>query len=247
MQTKSDLAEVKKRVYKEKRNSYFGICRKELIDLIPRGDYKILDVGCGNASTGEMLKRTGKAREVVGIEIDVQAAQKASQKLDKVILGDIEEIELPFEKGYFDYIVCADVIEHLIDPWGTLKKLRKYLSLNGFLIASIPNVRHWSILKPLLLKKNWNYVEAGILDEGHLRFFTYNSILDLFTNSGFRVCEIFNKALNYHRNSLKVKLFNLFTFSRFSDIFTYQYIIVVAPQTKRNESLPYERTTRQWN
>lgn len=238
MPAKNDHFGVKEGIYKGKGKVYFGTCRKELIALIPQGNYRILDVGCGNGSTGEILKKSGKTREIVGIEIDASAAQKASQKLDKVISGDVEQIELPFKKGYFNYIICGDLIEHLIDPWNTLKKLSKYLSPNGFLIASIPNVRHWSVLKPLLFKNEWNYVEAGILDKGHLRFFTYNSILDLFTNSGFRVCKIFNKVLNYHRNSSKVKLFNLFTFNRYSDIFTHQYIIVAAPQTKRNESLP---------
>ena len=239
---KSNFDNVKKRIYERKEDAYFSSCREELSALIPQGNHKILDIGCGNGNLGEMLKKIGKAREVIGIEIYPQAAKKASQRLDKVILADIEEIELPFKKNYFDYIIFGDVIEHLIDSRGTLLKIKKYLSTNGFLIASIPNVRHWSVLRPLLFRKEWNYVEAGILDKGHLRFFTYNSILNIFHNSGFRVCEILNKVLNCHRKSLKVKLFNWFTFNYFCDMFTYQYIIIAAPQTESNESLPQGTT-----
>lgn len=217
------------KIYKQKNDLYFNGSSEDLIALIPTGDHRILDVGCANGNTGFMLKKTGKAKEVVGIEINEPAVQIASSQLDRVILGNIEEVELPFAQNYFDYILCGDVLEHLIDPWQTLKKLGNYLSPNGFLIASIPNIRYWKVLKALIWEKKWEYTHEGILDRGHLRFFSYVSILDLFHDAGFRICKIFDR----HRHSLNVRLFNVFTFNRFCDIFTLQYIVIATMQTEK--------------
>ncbi len=73
-------------------------------------------------------------------------------------------------------IILADVVEHLIDPWRVIKQLSRFLSRESFLIASIPNIRHWRVLKDLILFDKWEYQEAGILGEGHLRFFTQSPV-----------------------------------------------------------------------
>ena len=88
-------------------------------------------------------------------------------------------------------------------------------------------------MKKLIIKKKWEYTNAGILDKGHLRFFTYLNILKLFHDSGFRVCKIFDR----HGHSLKVKLFNLLTFNHFCDIFTIQYMVVASSQMRGTKVL----------
>lgn len=168
--------------------SYHSL-RFDIIDLIEPKNKKILDIGCAMGKTSFELKKRG-ASFVAGVELSEKIGLEASKILDKVILGDIEKIDLPFESEYFDYIIYGDVLEHLTDPWFILSKNSKYLKKNGFVIASIPNVRHYSIIKDLVFKGKWPYVEEGIICKSHLRFFTLSEIKDLFAGSGYKITEI---------------------------------------------------------
>lgn len=195
--------------------------RNDLIDLISQGDNKILDIGCGAGNTGARLKEMGKAKEVIGVELLEYAAKKAESKIDKVIIGNIEEIELPYD-GYFDYIICGDVLEHLIDPWSTLKKVKHYLAPQGYLIASIPNIRQWRVIGSLLLHGRWTYTDTGILAKGHLRFFTRTEIIKAFSEAGFTV-ELISCSNSFV--GIRSKFIKLVTFGIFKDFFIYQFVI----------------------
>ena len=105
-----------------------------------------------------------------------------------MVWGDIETVDLPYEEEYFDYMIFGDVLEHLRDPWQTVKRLKPYLKKNGFMLASIPNVSHISVVVGLL-KGTAEYREAGILDKTHLRFFTKKTAMELFEKNGFAVVE----------------------------------------------------------
>ncbi len=103
----------------------------------------------------------------------------------------METLDLPFEEGYFDCILLADVLEHLRNPAAALKKLRGYLSDSGTVVASIPNVRFLSVIRELA-EGRWKYRNFGILDRTHLRFFTKKEMETLFRDAGFEpegVCE----------------------------------------------------------
>ena len=211
----------KKDIYKEKNNKYYSHIRHELIQMVEGSGNKILDIGCGDGQTGLVLKESGKAREVVGIELNEDAAKRAEGRLDKVIHGDVEKITLSIQPEYFDYIILGDVVEHLIDPWRMIKQLSQFLTREGFLIASIPNIGYWRVLKDLILFDKWEYQKEGILDKGHLRFFTKKSMVEMMGEAGFEVESI--KA----RRSLgtKARLFNLLTLGMFRKYFESAYII----------------------
>src|SRR6185436_7844996 len=91
---------------------------------------------------------------------------------------------LPLAPASLDCIVCADVLEHLRDPERALRLLLRYLAPDGLLVASIPNVRHASVLLPLLVEGRFRYQDEGILDRTHLRFFTLHEIVELLTRAG---------------------------------------------------------------
>ncbi len=167
--------------------SYFQFARPELLALIPQSARRVLDIGCGAGRLGEALKARQPA-EVVGIEVVEEAAQAARRRLDQVFAGDIETIELPFAGGSFDAIVCGDVLEHLARPEDLLRRAREWLQPGGRLIASIPNVRHHTVVRALL-DGNWTYEPAGLLDRTHLRFFTRRDIEDLFRDTGFTIAR----------------------------------------------------------
>ncbi|HUT93884.1 MAG TPA: glycosyltransferase [Thermoguttaceae bacterium] len=168
--------------------TYFSCARPELASLIPRSARRVLDVGCGTGRLGELLKKK-QSVDVVGIELVEAAAKQARDRLDRVIVGDVETLDPAFPAQSFDCVVCADVLEHLRDPAQVLTQARAWLKPGGCLVASIPNVRHHSVVTSLL-DGNWTYEAAGLLDATHLRFFTRREIERLFQTSGYEITRI---------------------------------------------------------
>lgn len=164
---------------------YYSFERPEVCECVPGTAKTILDVGCASGRLGAALKKRQDCF-VVGVEYEPEIANKAKYLLDDVIVGDIEEKIDVLPSAYFDCIVLADVLEHLRFPEAVLQKLNRTLKDTGTIVASIPNVRHWSVLRPLL-EGDWNYEDAGILDRTHLRFFTRKSILKIFADSGYAI------------------------------------------------------------
>jgi SAM-dependent methyltransferase len=171
--------------YQEKQPDYFANVRSEVVSSIPPGQHRVLEVGCGDGATGATLKHQSRASEVVGVEISEAAAAVAEARLDRVFAGNIEALELPYPDGYFDFLILADVLEHLMDPWAALQRVGAFLSSGGAVIASIPNVRNWRVILPLVARGRWDYAESGLLDRTHLRFFTRSTIVALFSDAGF--------------------------------------------------------------
>lgn len=161
--------------------------REDVIRLIPRPLGRILDIGCGPGLTGAALLRLG-AKEMWGVERDERLAEEAARRLTRVDRIDLETNpvgELPI--GYFDAILYADVLEHLVDPWRVLAEHRQLLAPGGSILLSIPNVRNLRVTLPLLLRGRWEYVEEGLLSLGHVRFFTTRSMRSMIDGAGYRV------------------------------------------------------------
>ncbi len=156
---------------------------------VPLDRKRVLDIGCGAGSFGKIVKDRNMC-EVWGIEMNTQQAQNASKVLDKVVIGDavIKISEIPYT--FFDCIVCNDILEHLVNPFAFLSELRKYLTPGGVLVASIPNVRYYRVLKDLIIRGDWRYKDSGVLDIDHLRFFTKKSIERMFRNTGWTIKTI---------------------------------------------------------
>ena len=147
--------------YDNKSNKYFSSVRRDIIKFIPCGKNRVLEVGCGNGATLVKLKNENKADETVGI--DIKSSDEILAEVDCYIRGDIEDIELDYPEKYFNIIICADVLEHLVDPWNTVKKLLKYLKDDGLFVVSIPNIKEISVLWSILIKGDFKYEECGIL------------------------------------------------------------------------------------
>jgi 2-polyprenyl-3-methyl-5-hydroxy-6-metoxy-1,4-benzoquinol methylase len=207
-------------MYATKSTNYFSNIRHDIIKLINCNDCNILEVGCGQGNTLIELKKQGKAKFIAGIDI-VDLNQ--SSKLDKFILADIESeenIDLP--ESYFDVIICADVLEHLKDPWNVLEKIKKFLKPNGIIIASIPNIREIKTLVSILVKGDFRYVDAGILDKTHLRFFCKKNIIELFEKTGYKVEKI---TFNLSTSSIRRPLLKL-SFGLLEEFLVVQYLVV---------------------
>ncbi len=164
---------------------YFSRSRPEVLNLVPRDARKVLDVGCGSGRLGKDLK---KRQNVIvhGIEMSEPAAQRAARYMDKVWISPVESVLDELEPDTYDCIVLADVLEHLRDPWMVLKGLATKVMPGGVVIASIPNVQNQEVILNLLAGR-WNYTSEGLLDKTHLRFFSRQTVRELFWASGLRV------------------------------------------------------------
>jgi SAM-dependent methyltransferase len=143
-----------------------------------------LDCGCGNGVNARILKERGWS--VVGITISPQEYQLALSACDRVYLADIEyELsELICEK--FDLIIASHVIEHLRNPSTFLERARLRLKDTGRLCVALPNVTHITTRLRFVLG-HFDYTATGMMDETHLRFYTFDSAVRLLSKSGFRV------------------------------------------------------------
>jgi 2-polyprenyl-3-methyl-5-hydroxy-6-metoxy-1,4-benzoquinol methylase len=171
----------------DKPTGYYSNMRRELIDEVPIGPHEVLEVGCGEGRVGAAIKAEGRASYVTGIELTEDAAKKAKNVLDRVLVGDVEKMDLPFTKGQFDVIVLGDVMEHLVDPWSKLGCLVTYLKPGGAVVASLPNIRNWRTLFSLIFLGKWEYKDLGVMDITHLRFFTRSGMIKLFRDSGLEI------------------------------------------------------------
>ncbi len=178
-----------------KPDYYYANARRNLVELIPAAARRVLDVGCGRGMTGGLL-RAERGIEVVGLEIHPGVAEEARKHLSRVVVGDLETMELPFEDGYFDALLMGDVLEHLTNPWAGLKKLVRCLNPDGMIVASIPNIRNLGVIGKLI-EGSWAYEEWGILDKTHLRFFALKDMRALFESAGIdaRVVEVVRDPL----------------------------------------------------
>lgn len=176
--------------------------------MIPDGDHRILEIGCGAGSTLIKLRELRKAREIIGIELNSDVLLGNCSRFDAVLVGDGEEIEPAFEEGYFDYIIFADVLDHLVNPVAVLKRYSPYLKNTGYIIASIPNVKNYRILLDLVLYDKFEYADSGILDRSHLRFFTQREIHSLFRDAGLNIVSIRSMFGGGHLGNLDKRLNN---------------------------------------
>ncbi|MBW6409249.1 bifunctional glycosyltransferase family 2 protein/class I SAM-dependent methyltransferase [Clostridium weizhouense] len=206
--------------------SYSNNSRNDLIEMMDcdaRKKIKVLEIGCGAGATLIELKNKFKNVELYGIEINEKAAEIA-KGISNTIVGNIENMEISYEENFFDYIILGDVVEHLINPWEAMSKLRKYLKLSGKIIASIPNLIHISILREIINGK-FTYTDQGILDRTHLRFFTLEEIRKLFTVTGYEVNDIKynNVYVNEPDHELINELCRLTNEEMRSQYYIYQY------------------------
>ena len=185
------------------KKNYYAHKRSELIEQVEPGARRVLEVGCGVGNTSAAIKIDRQAREVWGVEVVPDAAQKAMDNpaIDRVFCGDIAVLVEDLPENGFSHIVAGDVIEHLVDPWTSLQRLYSRLEPGGKFICSIPNIRTLSFVSKLLFTKRFEYKDSGVLDRTHLRFFARKDIEIMFQGAGFTDIKI--TALTAGKNTIK--------------------------------------------
>ncbi len=129
----------------------------------------------------------------------------------------------------FDCVVFNDVLEHTADPWAVLRKTRALLTPDAAIVVSIPNVRHVSVLVPLIAGGRWDYEDWGILDRTHLRFFTRATAVELLQSTGYTVKRVMPLRWPDTGGGGLVSLAKRMLRGRFDDFLAEQYALVARP------------------
>lgn len=168
----------------QSESDYYQGCNQWLLRAVPEESERILEVGCGAGRLGAALKDMKRGRKVFGIERETEPAVEAGRRLDAVFCIDVERETPPLAPASLDCIVYGDVLEHLRDPGAVLERDRSLLRPNGVIVCSIPNIQHHSVITQLL-RGDFQYQDRGLLDETHLRFFTFATAIKLLLDAGY--------------------------------------------------------------
>jgi len=206
--------------------SYVGP-REDILAMLPDRLSRFLDVGCSVGTLGEAVKQQ-RGAWVTGIEMDEPMARLARERIDRVIVSDVEGLDLAAcaIDGAFDCICFADVLEHLCDPWKALQRMtEKLLAPGGSVVASIPNIRHHSTIANLIFRGYWPYRDRGIHDRTHMRFFTLRNIVELFESAGLRVEKVSRNYRLIERPSRINRIAPAFALPGLREFLAFQYLI----------------------
>jgi trans-aconitate methyltransferase len=168
---------------------YYEHARTELLRQFSGPPRRLLDVGCGAGATSAAAKARWPGLETIGIELVAEIAERARTVLDRVVQGSVETLDFAAAGiAEVDGVLLGDVLEHMVDPWAFLRRLRSALSPEATVVASIPNIANLWVIEQLAVGR-FQYEPSGLLDRTHLRFFTHASIEELFGQSGYRIAR----------------------------------------------------------
>jgi 2-polyprenyl-3-methyl-5-hydroxy-6-metoxy-1,4-benzoquinol methylase len=204
--------------YSMKAAEYFAGARRDYVTELPvNPQARILEIGCGEGGTGALALSEGKCGSYCGVELCHKAAEKAKQKLTEVVVGNIEELRLPWGPATFDAVILSEVLEHLVDPWAALRKIRPLLKPEALVFASSPNISHYSAIR-MLLRGQWDLTDVGLMDRTHLRWFTPSTYRALFESCGYAV----NSTREKEPFRRKARIASALTLGRFRHLFIGQ-------------------------
>jgi 2-polyprenyl-3-methyl-5-hydroxy-6-metoxy-1,4-benzoquinol methylase len=209
---------------------------------------RVIDIGAGNGLLAAVLSESRKGTIIDGIEPDPYAARIAREKYRNFYVGPAQDFLNEIKNGDYDYVVLADVLEHIADPLRFLRSLCECLPESTRIVLSIPNVAFGSV-RLAMLNGEFDYVNSGILERSHVRFFTMKTIETLVSNAGLHI----EKLLHLRRNifgteipvaELPLGLFCYAKVMRDSLSSVYQFLIVLSKVPCRTETQVYGETIR---
>ncbi len=220
------MADSSTNLYAEKTVEYFSRARTEIEPLLPKESglpLRALEIGCSEGHTLEWLKKTGYCNWTAGVEPYAEL-RTSPGSVDQFFKLDIERSLPDLPPSSVDLILCLDVLEHLVDPWETIRRLDPLLKPGGLWIISVPNIRNYHILVDLAFKGKFHYTESGILDRTHLRFFTRASAVDLAESAGAKVTQQIGTETNRWQK-------RFLTACGLGDLLAKQFILAARKQT----------------
>jgi len=204
---------------------------------------RVLEIGCASGCQSKILTEDLNCT-VTGIEINPIAAEDARKYCQEVIVGDINSIlrNKDLAGKDFDVVLIADVLEHLYDPRHVLEDLRTFISKEGYIVASIPNIVHSSVIYEMM-KGKFDYREYGLLDSTHIHFFTRKNIYKMFESAGYLITRLERRSvapLDSEFNTQPIteqdKVVLDYIQKNNSEWDTYQFVVEARPVSYSNNS-----------
>ncbi|QNL21856.1 class I SAM-dependent methyltransferase [Hyphobacterium sp. CCMP332] len=215
-------------LYQEKDKSYFSNVRIDLISLLNKRSFdNLLEIGAGGGASLIYVLENSLAKKVNGIDITkLDNAFQNDPRIENFWIGNIENEDFGIAEKSFDCIICADVLEHLVDPWTAMQKIERWLKPDGLFLLSIPNIREISSLSKIFFKGRFEYrPEGGIMDKTHLRFFCRKDVIDLVAGSDLKIISVMSNFQTVHDKSWRT-IFNKLTFRLFEEFLTVQHFVI---------------------
>jgi 2-polyprenyl-3-methyl-5-hydroxy-6-metoxy-1,4-benzoquinol methylase len=214
---------------------YGGIDNEDVLRGLGSISGRLLDVGSGGGSWAPRLRAAG-ADELIALDPSAGAIGLAAGRYDRAVIGTVEETELDDLGGEpFQVIIAADVLEHLVDPWKALLKLRSWAAPGAALAVSVPNLRFYRLVGNLVLRGEFEYEPYGVRDWTHLRWFTRRSLHRTLAASGWEPQRWVTSATLKGRLLAKVS-------DQLANDFLRQQLIVVAQASEPRQ--PSARASR---
>ncbi len=172
-------------------------CNQSLLKAIPLSARRVVEVGCSSGALAREYKKLNPQCHYIGIEIDASYAAQATEYCDEVHCLNIEQLQLDEMPCMHktDCWIFGDTLEHLVNPWQTLKNIRVFMNIDSTLLACIPNAQHWSV-QARLFTGMFVYEDKGLLDKTHLRWFTRKTIISLFESTGYHIQSLTPRVFN---------------------------------------------------
>jgi len=211
----------------------------ELLRLIPPQSRRLIEIGCSSGALAREFKKIAPDCDYLGIEIDPAYAKLAERHCDRSLVLDIERADESFWAAHADRDcwIFGDTLEHLVEPWVVLARIRERIPAAGSVVACIPNAQHWSLQARLSIG-DFRYEEVGLLARTHLRWFTRQTIIELFEQAGFRIAEALPRIFDEpHRERIlpvieqMARQLEVDPKVAVSDALALQYVVRAEPRT----------------
>lgn len=208
--------------------------QQKIIEIIGE-DKTILEIGSSAGYMTKIFLENGCKVDVV--ESDSEVISKIPKGTRKILNKSIEEALIYKELNNYDFIIMADVLEHLVNPEQVLKKLLKIASDKTRLIISVPNIASWAMRKQLFFNGDFEYRESGLLDKTHLHFYTVNTLPKILSKNGWKVKKIIGTVTRLPLEGIfnKIPLFGLliknYIYKRLNEKYknlSYYHFLVIA-------------------
>jgi len=212
-----------------KRAWSYENARPDVQALVPTSARRVLDLGCASGALGAALKARQDV-EVVGVDVQEAYAADARRRLDRVVVGDVEELMrrdgLEADLGRFDCLIAADVLEHLRDPWTTLSRAAELLGPGDTAVVSLPNVRYWETFWQVGLRGTWPRRSEGVFDRTHLQWFTLFDAYELLRVAGLEVIRVQRQMRLRPRGRVLKRSASVLNRTPLRTFLTFQHLIV---------------------
>jgi 2-polyprenyl-3-methyl-5-hydroxy-6-metoxy-1,4-benzoquinol methylase len=203
--------------------NYHDLIRMDVFPALPETLGRVLDLGGGVGATSGALRRAHRASYVVLADL---VADQAVEGVDCRYSGDLEDEafvrKVISEAGPFDTILALDILEHLRDPWSVVRLLHVGLAPKGVIVASVPNVNHYRLVLPLVLRGRYDLEDSGILDRTHLRWFARHGAVELMSQNGLEIELVLPNIIPGGR---RYRWLNRVTFGLLTRFLALQYTI----------------------